>query len=81
MAGLLVTVSAPPGLRRRFELAGTAEPLSRLAPQIRAELEQLLARTSDFDALPGKWQAALLRAEAARRGAPLPQAGACCSGA
>lgn len=81
MAGLLVTVSAPPDLRRRFELASGADPLDRLAPHARAELEQILGRTRDFADLPGKWQAALLRAEAAHGGAPLPQGGGCCSGA
>jgi len=81
VAGLPLTLAAPPDLRRRFELAASGEPLCGLSPSVRAELAGVLERTRGFDELPGKWQAALLRAEAAGRGAPLPERGSCCSGA
>ena len=80
MAGLVLTITAPPGLRRRFEASAAAEPLCALAPAARAELAAILDRVEQFEDLPGWWQAALLRAEAAKRGAPLPASGGCCSG-
>ena len=79
MAGLSITLTAPPDLRRRFELAAAAEPLDALAPAAQAELETLLGRAKDLEDLPGKWQAALLRAEAALRGSP-HAGGSCCAG-
>ena len=82
VAALLVSVVAAPDLRHRFARAGRAEPLCALAPDAQAELAAQLDRVRDFDELPGKWQAALLRAEAASAGAPLPDAGgSCCGGA
>ena len=80
MAGLVLTITAPPSLRRRFEAASSAEPLSGLAPAARDELAAILDRVERFEDLPGWWQAALLRAEAAKRGAPLAAGGGCCSG-
>ena len=80
MAGLVLTITAPPSLRRRFEAASPAEPLSALAPSARDELAAILGRVERFEDLPGWWQAALLRAEAAKRGAPLAAGGGCCSG-
>ena len=82
VSALIVSVVAAPDLPRRFALAARAEPLCALAPEARAELAAQLERVRDFDELPGKWQAALLRAEAASAGAPLPDAGgSCCGGA
>ena len=83
MAGLLVSVVAPaPPLRRRFERAAASEPLCALSPGARAELAHHLERAVELEELPGKWQAALLRAEAASTGSPVPDAGgSCCAGA
>jgi len=64
-----------PELQERFEAAEVHAPLS--AHQ-RAELDQVLARAGAFEDLPGKWQAALLAAEADGTGPPAP--GGCCGG-
>ena len=83
MAGLALTVVASPrvSLRRRFELAAAGEPLCALSEQARAELEHALAGASGAEDLPGKWQAALARAEADVRGTPAAAPGTCCGGA
>ncbi|HEX8102774.1 MAG TPA: hypothetical protein VF533_09190, partial [Solirubrobacteraceae bacterium] len=65
MAGLSLSVVTPPDVRARFARAAAGEPLSALSPHARAELEAVLAQARDVDDLPGKWQAALARAEAA----------------
>jgi hypothetical protein len=72
-----VVAVAPPTVRSRFEAAVAHEPLSALPASARAELDEILALMTAFEDLPGWWQAALLRAEAARAGqAPPPRA--CC---
>ena len=83
VAALVVSVVGPaPALRRRFERAAASEPLCALSPGARAELAHHLERAVELDELPGKWQAALLRAEAAGAGSPVPDAGgSCCGGA
>ena len=55
-------------LAGRIATASAWEPLSALAAPQRAELAAALDRASAFEDLPGKWQAAVLRAEAAREG-------------
>jgi hypothetical protein len=50
-----------PELRERFEAAEVRAPLSQ---HQQAELEAVLARAGTVEDLPGKWQAALLAAEA-----------------
>jgi len=80
MASLSITVAAGPGLRGRFARAAAAEPLCALSPAARAELDGLLGRARELDELPGRWQAALLRAEASLRGAPPSAGGSCCGG-
>jgi hypothetical protein len=78
MSARVVTLAAP-GLRGRVAAASGSEPLSALAAPQQAELAASLDRASAFEELPGKWQAALLAAEAARDGAP-PAAPRCCGG-
>ena len=50
-------------LTDRFAAVSAREPLNALAEPDRAELTALLLRVSEFDELPGRWQAALLAAE------------------
>ncbi len=52
----------------RFSAASLNPPLSQLSHAARAELGGVLTRAGAFEDLPGKWQAALLAAEA-----PSPQ--------
>ncbi len=40
-------------------------PLSKISAAARAELAELVAVADELEDLPGKWQAAILRAEAA----------------
>ena len=57
------------------------EPLSGLAAAQLRELEAALAIAQSVEDLPGKWQAALLEAEARRAGGTAPTRGAgghCC---
>jgi hypothetical protein len=61
-------------LAERFVAAGGAEPLNDLADGDRCELERLLGMVSEFDELPGRWQAALLTAEGQRSSGQCP----CC---
>ena len=66
-----VTVAA------RVEAASDRPPLSEISAAARAELDELVAAADSLEDLPGKWQAAVLRAEAdAGDGAP----GGCCGG-
>jgi hypothetical protein len=51
-------------LLERVRAAAAAPPLSELAAGQRAELERELAEATSLEDLPGKWQAALLEAEA-----------------
>jgi hypothetical protein len=54
-------------------------PLSEISAQQRDELESLLAEAESVEDLPGKWQAALLEAEARAAGeAPAHGGGHCC---
>jgi len=73
MAARLLTL-APQDLRARFTAADVRAPLS---PHQRAELEAVLSSVGAFEDLPGKWQAALLAAEA---GASPAAPGGCCGG-
>ena len=73
MAARLLTL-APPDLRARFEAADVRTPLSE---HQRAELDAVLSTARAFEDLPGKWQAALLAAEA---GASPAAPGGCCGG-
>ena len=49
----------------RVEEALDRPPLSEISAPARAELVELVAGADDFEDLPGKWQAAILRAEGA----------------
>ena len=66
-------------LTRRVEEAGGCPPLSELSTHGRRELREALLDADGLEDLPGKWQAALLRAEAALRGTP-HAGGSCCAG-
>jgi hypothetical protein len=50
-------------LSRRVERAAGDPPLCELSDQQRRELDEALLDADAFEDLPGKWQAALLRAE------------------
>jgi hypothetical protein len=63
MAGRVVAL-APPSLGARFAAAAAREPLCALSPAARAELAAVLEAAAELGDLPGKWQAALLAAEA-----------------
>lgn len=56
-------------LRERVTAAADAAPLSELSESQRAELERELAGADALEDLPGKWQAAMLEAEAGGEGA------------
>ena len=58
----------------RVEAALSQPPLSEISAAARAELDELVADAGEFEDLPGKWQAAVLRAEQ-RRG---DGSGGCC---
>jgi hypothetical protein len=62
-------------LADRFAAASHAEPLNALSELDRAELTALMLRDLDFEDLPGRWQAALLRAEVAQSSGQRP----CCA--
>ena len=68
-----------PDLRDRFAMAAAYEPLCDLSEADSHELDIVLAGADELEDLPGRWQAALLQAEAARAGqAPPPSS--CCGG-
>jgi hypothetical protein len=48
----------------RFAAAADAAPLNDLGDSDRRELDALLSSVGEFEELPGRWQAALLSAEA-----------------
>ncbi len=50
-------------LAERVRAALEAPPLAEMAPAQEAELRAALARATDLEDLPGKWQAAILAAE------------------
>jgi hypothetical protein len=50
-------------LSRRVEKVLGYPPLSELAAPQRQELHEALLEANSFEDLPGKWQAAILRAE------------------
>ncbi len=62
----------------RFSAAAGNPPLSQLSGPARAELGGVLTRAGSFEDLPGKWQAALLEAEAPPRSEPAVRS--CCGG-
>ena len=47
----------------RVEAALHRPPLCEIGAAARAELDEVVAGADSFDDLPGKWQAAVLRAE------------------
>lgn len=51
-------------LSRRVESAVEYPPLSQLSERQRRELSEALLEADGFEDLPGKWQAAILKAEA-----------------
>ena len=51
-------------LSRRVESAAEYPPLSQLSERQRRELSEALLEADGFEDLPGKWQAAILKAEA-----------------
>jgi ribosome-associated protein len=57
-------------LQERVDAVGDREPLSALSAEARAELRDALASARDLEDLPGKWQAAILAAEAEPATAP-----------
>ena len=64
----------------RFSAASANPPLSQLTGAAQAELGGVLLRATCFEDLPGKWQAALLAAEAPASPQLAPAARACCCG-
>lgn len=61
-------------LAARVEAALGRPPLSEVSAAALAELDEVVALAERFEDLPGKWQAAILRAEAGS-GEPV---GGCC---
>ena len=57
---------ATAGLRRRVEKVVGYPPLVEMSAEQRRELHEALLNAHTFEDLPGKWQAAILKAEAAR---------------
>jgi len=59
---------APASLSERVSAALQHPPLSEISASARAELAAAVADAGELDELPGKWQAAILRAEGAEPG-------------
>jgi hypothetical protein len=57
---------ASPELSRRVEKLVAYPPLSEMSDRQRREFHESLLDADAFEDLPGKWQAAILKAEAAR---------------
>jgi hypothetical protein len=57
---------ASPDLSRRVEKVVAYPPLSEMSDAQRREFHEALLDADTFEDLPGKWQAAVLMAEAAR---------------
>jgi hypothetical protein len=55
-------------LTGRVQAALEHPPLSEISASAREELAEAVAAADDLDELPGKWQAAILRAEGADAG-------------
>ena len=53
-------------LSRRVEKVVPYPPLSEMCDRQRREFHEALVNAGSFEDLPGKWQAAILKAEAAR---------------
>lgn len=53
-------------LSRRVGKVVAYAPLSEMSDRQRRELHETLLEAHDFEDLPGKWQAAILKAEQAR---------------
>jgi hypothetical protein len=66
-------------LAERFRAARVHPPLDGVSAAAERELEHALSQASGLEDLPGKWQAALLEAEAARSAEAAP-ARRCCGG-
>ncbi len=58
-------------LSRRVEKVVGYPPLSELGRQPRQEFHEALCQAGNFEDLSGKWQAAILEAEAARPKLPV----------
>ena len=69
-------------LDARVSAALEREPLSAISAADRAELDAALAGAAELEDLPGKWQAAILTAEAggAAGTEPADSPGGCCHG-
>ena len=59
----------------RVEAALRRPALCEISGAARAELDEVVASAGAFEDLPGKWQAAVLRAEGGAAGEP----GGCCT--
>jgi hypothetical protein len=57
-------VSVSEDLPARVDAARAVPPLSEAGEASLRELDEALARADSFEDLPGKWQAAILEAEA-----------------
>jgi hypothetical protein len=57
---------ASAGLSRRVEKVVAYPPPSEMSDQQRREFHEALLDADTFEDLPGRWQAAILRAEEAR---------------
>ena len=68
--------SAAP-VHARFAAAADHAPLCDLAPAAARELAAVVGGDAAFEDLPGWWQAALLEAEAGRRGAAAAPSSCC----
>ncbi len=62
----------------RFRAAREHPPLAGVSAAGERELAHALSQACELEDLPGKWQAALLAAEAAAAGAAPEPARACC---
>ncbi len=65
-------------LEDRFRAAREHPPLAGVSAAAERELAHVLAMASGLEDLPGKWQAALLAAEAAAAGTAPEPARSCC---
>ena len=54
---------ASAAVSRRVEMAVCYPPLSEIGESQRREFHEALMDAEDFEDLPGKWQAAILKAE------------------
>jgi hypothetical protein len=68
-------------LREHVQSLATVAPLSDISPDQRRELDSVLGGAETVEDLPGKWQAAVLKAELRAAGEePAGGHGHCCGG-